>query len=115
MDEKSTPESIIRQIELNGSSVLMYTCTRLQDKIAILGAAIATHNPNVIMTVILYLRVRSSSSETFIAFARALVPMVHAELSMIQDTLSQLHLFEILADPKHAIALSQYRHLLTQW
>lgn len=86
MDGKSTPESIIRQIELNGSSVLMYTCTRLQDKIAILGAAIATHNPNVIMTVILYLR----------------------------DTLSQLHLFEILADPKHAVALSQYRHLLAQ-
>jgi hypothetical protein len=86
MDEKSTPESIIRQIELNGSSVLMYTCTRLQDKIAILDAAIATHNPNVIMTVILYLR----------------------------DTLSQLHLFEILAAPSHAVALNQYRHLLAQ-
>jgi len=86
LDEKSTPESIIRQIELNGSSVLMYTCTRLQDKIAILDAAIATQNPNVIMTVVLYLR----------------------------DTLSQLHLFEVLADPKHAVALNQYRHLLRQ-
>ncbi len=57
MEEKSTPESIVRQLELHGSSVLMYTCTKLQDKIALLDAAIATHNPNVIMTVILFLRV----------------------------------------------------------
>jgi hypothetical protein len=118
MDGKSTPESIIRQIELNGSSVLMYTCTRLQDKIAILGAAIATHNPNVIMTVILYLRVRP------LTFIISPLPLFGAIVDSIrnflsdahnQDTLSQLHLFEILADPKHAVALSQYRHLLAQW
>jgi hypothetical protein len=83
-DEKATPEAIIRQLELHGSSILMYNCTRLQDKIALIDAAVATRNPNVITTVILYLR----------------------------DTLSQPLLFEILGEPKRGQALAQYRQLL---